>query len=95
MSRRSPEGRKGVDAYSADELHRMLVSDAVKRHATSMPWAVAAYDRIGKLTRKGAEAAFQAVLDEVETLTGLRAMPVEEPATRGEVARAVRPVVRR
>lgn len=92
---RSPEGRKGVEAYSADELHRMLVSDAVKRHATSMQWAIAAYDRIGKLTRKGAEAAFQAVLDEVESLTGVRAMPIEKPATPGEVARAVRPVVRR
>ena len=94
MPKLSPEGRKGVEEYSAAELHQMLVSDAVKRHATSMQWAVAAYDRIGKLTKRGAEEAFQAVLDEVGALTGLRALPIERPATRGEIARAVRPVVR-
>jgi len=72
----TPEGRMGVEAYTPQELHRFLVADAVNRHATHLPWAVAAYDRIGKKTGKGAEAAFQAVLDEVEALTGLRAMPV-------------------
>lgn len=72
----SPEGRQGVDAYTAQELHRFLVADAVAKHATSLPWAVAAYTRIGQKTRKGAEAAYQAVLDEVEALTGLRMMPV-------------------
>jgi len=87
MSRmNTPEGRMGVEAYTPAELHRFLVADAVNRHATHLPWAVAAYDRIGKKTGKGAEAAFQAVLDEVEALTGLRAMPVTG-ATNAEVQR--------
>lgn len=72
----TPEGRRGVETYSADELHRMLVEDAVKSHATYLPWAISAYQRIGERSGKGPEAAFQAVLDEVETLTGLRRMPV-------------------
>lgn len=72
----SPEGRMGVEAYTAQELHRFLVADAVAKHATHLPWAVAAYQRIGSKTGKGAEAAFTAVLDEVETLTGIRMMPV-------------------
>lgn len=77
MSRKlSPEGRKGVEEYSAAELHRFLVEDAAKRHATWLPWAVKAYDRIGKQTGKGAEAAYAAVLDEVEQLTGARMMPL-------------------
>ncbi len=72
----SPEGRKGVAAYSAKELHEFLVADAVKRHPTYLPWAVEAYDRIGRQTGRGAEAAFQSVLDDVELLTGDRRMPV-------------------
>lgn len=88
MSRQlSPEGRKGVERYSADELHQYLVSDAVKRHATYMPWAIAAYERIGELRKTGAEAAYQAVLDEVEVLTGLRRMPIALPATPAEMHR--------
>lgn len=72
----SPEGRRGVAAYSAKELHKFLVEDAVKKHPTYLPWAVEAYDRIGQQTKKGAEAAFQSVLDDVELLTGDRRMPV-------------------
>lgn len=87
MSRLSPEGRKGVDAYDAAELHEFLVSDAVKRHATYLPWAIKAYERIGKLRQTDAEAAYQAVLDEVEQLTGLRRMPIASPATRAEMIR--------
>lgn len=92
MKRRlSPEGRKGVDAYTEAELHQFLVADAVKHHATHLPWAVAAYDRIGKLSKRGAEAAYQAVLDEVEQLTGLRRMPVGKPMTKREVGDLMRP----
>lgn len=80
----SPEGRRPVSAYDAQDLHRFLVEDAVARRATSLPWAIAAYQRIGERTGKGAEAAFQSVLDEVETLTGLRMMPVAA-ATPGEL----------
>ena len=71
------EGRKGVDAYTAPELHCMLVADAVKGHATHLPWAVAAYSRIGERTKRGADAAYTEVLDEVEVLTGRRSMPVK------------------
>jgi len=72
----TPDGRRGVDAYTAQELHEFLVADAVKRHATWLPWAVAAYERIAQQRRIGAEAAYTAVVDEVEALTGLRLMPV-------------------
>jgi len=65
-----------VDAYTAAELHRFLVEDAVRRHATWLPWAVAAYERIGGNDPDAMEAAYQAVLDEVEALTGLRLMPM-------------------
>lgn len=83
--KRTPEGYRPVGDYSAAELHEMLVADAVKRHATYLPWAVAAYDRIGKLTNHGAEQAFTDVLDEVESLTGLRAMPVAPATTKREL----------
>jgi len=76
MARLSPEGRRGVDAYTAQELHEFLVADAVKRHATDLEWAVAAYGRIGKLRGNGSDNAYEDVLDEVEALTGLRLMPV-------------------
>lgn len=72
--RLSAEGRLPVDAYNAGELHRFLVTDAVKLHATDLPWAVAAYDRIGQLDGCGAEEAYQRVRGEVKALTG-RGMP--------------------
>lgn len=74
--RRSEEGRRHVDHYTATELHTFLVEDAVVRHATDLQWAVEAYERIGRLRGCGAELAFIAVVDEVETRTGLRHMPV-------------------
>jgi hypothetical protein len=74
-NRLSPEGRKPPDAYTTAELHQFLVADAVKLHATDLPWAVAAYDRIGRVERIGAEAAYQRVYQEVRSLTG-RGMPV-------------------
>lgn len=82
MTRRSrppqltPEGRLPVREYNEAQLRTFLVTDAVKHHATYLPWAVAAYDRIGKLSGKGSEAAYVQVLDEVEALTGMRVMPV-------------------
>lgn len=71
----SPEGRRPPDAYTAAELHQFLVADAVKLHATDLPWFVAACDRIGKQERIGAEGAYQRVVQEVRALTG-RGMPV-------------------
>ena len=77
MARRlTPEGRKGVDAYTAEELHRFLVEDAVKRHPTTLEWAVAAYARIAERRKVSADAAYAAVVDEVEALTGARLMPM-------------------
>lgn len=82
-----PDGhhRQGVEAYTAPELHRFLVADAVRSHATNLTWAIEAYKRIGAKTGRGAEAAFQAVLDEVESLTGHRRMPISA-ATQTEIA---------
>lgn len=66
-----------VESMSADELHRQLVTDAVKGIATDLPWAVAAYERIGKLTKRGAEDAYQQVRAEVAGLRGgWRGMPM-------------------
>lgn len=66
-----------VESMSADELHRQLVTDAVKGIATDLRWAVAAYERIGKLTRRGAEDAYQQVRAEVAELRGgWRGMPM-------------------
>lgn len=59
-----------VESLSADELHRHLVTDAVKGIATPLPWAVAAYERIGKLTKRGPEDAYQQVRAEVAQLRG-------------------------
>lgn len=81
----TPEGRLPVEAYSSTDLHRMLVEDAVKGHATYLPWAIAAYKRIGEKTGRGSEDAFQAVLDEVETLTGLRRLPVSTSMAEHEL----------
>lgn len=82
--KRTREGRKPVEAYTEEQLHRFLVEDAVAKRATQLDWAIAAYKRIGERSGKGAEAAYQRVLDEVETLTGLRAMPMAA-ATKGEL----------
>lgn len=64
-----------VDAYTAAELHRFLVEDAVKLHATDLPWMVAACVRIGQVDGCGVEEAYQRVRGEVHELTG-RGMPV-------------------
>lgn len=85
--RLSPEGRKGVEEYTEVELMQFLVDDAVKRHATFLPWLVAACERIGSLNGRGPEAAYQKLLDEVESLTGLRMLPVASPMTPEEMAR--------
>lgn len=74
--RRNPDGRRPVTAYTAKQLHEILVADAVKRHPTDLVWAVEAYDRIGQQTGHGAEVAYMAVCDEVYALTGSRLMPM-------------------
>lgn len=90
----SAEGRLAPHLYTAAELHRFLVADAVAGHATSLKWAVQAYARIGQKNGNGAEAAFQAVLDEVETLTGLRRMPIASKLTPTELSALMKPTGR-
>lgn len=66
-----------VRDLKADELHRQLVADVVQGIATNLRWAIAAYQRIGTLTGKGAEWAYQQVRDEAAELRGgYRGMPV-------------------
>lgn len=70
-----------VEDMSIEDMRRELVEDAVAGHAACggrklLARQVAMYARIGHLTGLGAEAAFESILDEVETLTGLRAMPL-------------------
>ena len=76
----SPEGRQHPSKYSADELHTLLVEDAVRSHATDLQWAVMAYKRIGRLRHgnegRGSEVAFLAVLADVTELTGRTEMPL-------------------
>lgn len=79
-----------VETMSAEQIRAELVGDAVanytggsgsaahQRHVTR---TVALYVRLGQLERpndpgQGAETVINSVLDEVETLTGLRALPV-------------------
>jgi hypothetical protein len=66
----APGQREHWSNYDAATLHRILVEDAIQAHATDLKWAVAAYSRIGQLTRKGAEEAYTAVRDEVIALGG-------------------------
>jgi hypothetical protein len=87
------EGRTAVEMYTASELHRFLVADAVKGHATTLSWAVAAYTRIATKTGKSAEDAFAAVVAEVEGF-GCR-MPIADPIAKAEMTAMLKPVPKR
>lgn len=79
MSKRrrySNEGRLPVGRYSGAQLHDFLVEDACRLHATNLLWAVEAYERIGLLSGRGAEAAYQDVRAAVFARTGRTLMPV-------------------
>lgn len=65
---RHPITDKRVADCTSIELHRQLVSDAVKGYETPLPWFVAACDRIGKLDRCGPEVAYQRVRQEIVSL---------------------------
>lgn len=77
-----PERRRRVDHYSADELHAMLVDDLVRFRPAGGPgmkglrWMKDACERIGKLTGHGADAAWLAVLDDLEARTGRKMAPL-------------------
>jgi len=74
QSYRSPEGRKHPLAYTAAQLHRFLVADAVAHHATDLAWAAGAYAEIARQRRQSPDAAFSAVVAEVEAAG--KAMPI-------------------
>lgn len=70
-----------VDNMTVEQMRTELVGDAVANYAAAggkqlLARQTAMYVRIGHLTGLGAEAAITSVLDEVETLTGLRALPL-------------------
>jgi uncharacterized membrane protein YidH (DUF202 family) len=80
-----PKGRKQVDAYSAVELHQMLVTDGVERfigdphpkprieianEQAYLAWFVLAIQRIAVLDRIGIDAALMRVNDECVMLCG-------------------------
>jgi hypothetical protein len=71
---RSNEGRRAPSYYSAAQLHRYLVEDAVKGHATDLKWSVAAYQEIASKRGITIERATRAVFDEVEAAG--RTMPM-------------------
>lgn len=64
-----------VDQIATTSLRELLVADAVARRTTDLRWAVAAYASIGKRERTSPDTVFRGVIDEVESLTGLRWMP--------------------
>jgi hypothetical protein len=56
------EHRRPPMAYSATELHDMLVADALAHIATPLRWAEAAYVRIAEGRRLTVDAAYREVL---------------------------------
>lgn len=84
---RSAEGRVHPSECTADQLMTWLVEDAVKHHATDLRWFVAAILEVAKQRRIGAEDAMLALLDQVEALTGMRALPIHSgPVIGGGVS---------
>lgn len=70
-----------VPEMTVEQMRAELVGDAVAGHAAAggarlLARQVEMYEALGALTGGGAEAAIVAVLDEVETLTGQRALPL-------------------
>lgn len=70
-----------VDSMTVEQMRAELVGDAVANHAAAggkrlLARQVEMYVAIGQRTGLGAEAAIQSVLDEVQTLTGVRALPL-------------------
>lgn len=78
----SAEGRDHPVDYTHTTLMAFLVEDAVKHHATDLRWFVAAMIEISRQRAISAEAAMLALLDEVEALTGMRALPIHSGALK-------------
>jgi hypothetical protein len=70
-----PDRRKPPQAYTARQLHEMLVADALAHIATPLEWAVRAYREIARQDRISQEAAYQRVRAEVKA-SGKYGMPV-------------------
>lgn len=71
-----PPGYLHPAELSEQELHNRLVLDATTGVPTPLAWAVAAYTRIGQLSGKGPEAAYQRVREEARTITRGYGMPM-------------------
>jgi hypothetical protein len=74
-----------VELMTEEQMRRELVGDAVANHTGGgtakgqqkhLARAVRMYVRIGEISGRGPEQAIQDVLDEVQTLTGVAALPV-------------------
>lgn len=89
MSDQPGYGRDGkrlphVELMTEEQMRRELVGDAVANHTGGdargqqkhLARAVRMYVRIGELSGQGPERAIQDTLDEVQTLTGVAALPV-------------------
>ena len=82
----APNQRDHPSKYTADQLRVTLVQDAVLNHATDLQWMTLALQRIATTTRgnssQALEATFNDLLDEVETLTGRRELPLHSGPIR-------------
>ena len=86
MSSHPGYGRDGkrlaaVESMTVEQMRAELVGDAVAGYAAAggarlLARQVQMYERIGQRTGLGAEAAIVSVMDEVEALTGQRALPL-------------------
>ena len=73
---RAAQAAKVVEASTADQLHRKLVDDACRGHATDVQFSILAYQRIAKLRRQPLDDAFKAVEAEVRQKRGGLGMPL-------------------
>lgn len=71
-----PPGYDHVDTMTERQLHERLVLDATLGVATPLAWCVLAYDRIGKLSGKGPEEAYQRVRKEALVVSYGMGMPM-------------------
>lgn len=72
-----PERRRKPDFYSADELHEILVDDGIHHRPLGgngergIQWMMDALGKIAAVRRQEIEVAFTAVVDDIESQTGL------------------------
>lgn len=71
-----PAKREDPSTYAPEHLRQLLVEDAVRSHATHLPWLVAAVQLIARAERKGLDDVFTSIVQEVETLAGRAELPL-------------------